>query len=560
MVKIYKKDSGGNLVEYPADQRYEIGILEGCEYGDLLVNDTMDVYFADVTGPIKYIAADSTGADTAKVTLRLGLIPSDGNTTLRKAAKKRDETAASYCSVSGFLVNAHGVGKTKVIPPIEIMLGETKYLAVAKRKDKNEYKIIEIETEFGEEPQYPEATNEEWEWVKKDDVWGTNPIEKLGSKSGVYWEKKWYNKTDNKNKDLPVGMVRLIGRYWLEGKVDSFKVKLKTTDTYNNAKVVVKVIKPGKLGNQYSKAKDVFDKVVNIDSLCIYYGGKNGIPPQFLKGHIAQESYTKDFGAQVGKGFVPGYRFEPYVTQKQFKIFNGEFSNNPFYITATTNVNPPNHKYVKIIPYFSGDTITVWQIVKEHSQLVEDGNTDPTRMYGVRTYSDTMNYNAYPTIRNKYREFFDKLKNTKILDDNGNKRLMTLSEKADSTNKRMIKYLRDEFPFKDKNNTKGMKNMIAQTRILASYGYFQVMYTTAIEKKWGYKVEQDSLPENLNTFNVQFPLVIKRYKGFLSNQNENNWIIGFETILKDEIYDEWNTKKKYPDEVLNKVENYLPKM
>ena len=62
----------------------------------------------------QYITADSTGTDTAKVTLRVGLIPSDGNTTLRKAAKNRDETAASYCSVSGFVYNIYGEGSVEI--------------------------------------------------------------------------------------------------------------------------------------------------------------------------------------------------------------------------------------------------------------------------------------------------------------------------------------------------------------------------------------------------------------------------------------------------------------
>ena len=78
--------------------------------------------------------------------------------------------------------------------------------------------------------------------------------------------------------------------------------------------------------------------------------------------------------------------------------------------------------------------------------------------------------------------------------------------------------------------------------------------------KWGYEEKAENLPENLNIFEIQFPLVIHRYDGYLSNQVENNWSNGFETILKDEIYDKWNQEEEYPDEVLNKVENYLPKM
>ena len=119
--------------------------------------------------------------------------------------------------------------------------------------------------------------------------------------------------------------------------------------------------------------------LIIFDSLCIFYGGLNGIPPQFIKGHICQESDKIDFGGEVGIGFAPSYRYEPYTTQTWKGVLK-DMETNPFYITATTNVNPPDHKYVKTIPYFKGDTITVWQIVAEHSQLLQDGSTDETRL------------------------------------------------------------------------------------------------------------------------------------------------------------------------------------
>jgi len=122
----------------------------------------------------------------------------------------------------------------------------------------------------------------------------------------------------------------------------------------------------------------------------------------------------------------------------------------------------------------------------------------------------------------------------------------------------MIKYLRDEFEFKDKNNTKGMKNMIAQTRIASSYGFFQALYTTALE--WGYEESENKLPENLNTFEESFPLVIKAYQNYCVELKEenNNWSTGFESKIKNSVFDKWNTHKTYPDRALNEVEKYLP--
>ncbi len=123
LVKIYKKDLNSNLVEFPADQKYEIGIMEGCEYGDLLVNDTSDVYFTNVTGPIKYVAADSIGADSGKVTLRVGIIPAVGTKIKQKGkSKKVNGITASYCSINAFVYDEYGTGSIVFKKGIKIEL------------------------------------------------------------------------------------------------------------------------------------------------------------------------------------------------------------------------------------------------------------------------------------------------------------------------------------------------------------------------------------------------------------------------------------------------------
>lgn len=298
--------------------------------------------------------------------------------------------------------------------------------------------------------------------------------------------------------------------------------------------------------------------------MCTHFGGINGIPPQFIKGHIYSESAHTNFGGEVGMGFAPSYRYEPYTTQNKKAVLE-DMKSNPFYITATTNVNPPNHQYVKTIPYFSGDTITVWQIVAEHSQLVTDGSTEETRMYGVRTTKDTMNYGNYTTMQKKYHSFFKKTEDATKFDIILNKnRKLTFAERADSTNRRMIVYLRDEFPFVDLNNTKGMKNMIAQTRIASSYGYFQPLYTTAINKKdnWLYPENAENPPENLNKNDIVFPMATRMHREYLEkglkNQSNNNWTLGFEASLKRYILKVWNTDKNYPNSVFSNVNRFLP--
>jgi len=281
-----------------------------------------------------------------------------------------------------------------------------------------------------------------------------------------------------------------------------------------------------------------------------------GTAPQFLKGHIDKESDTMDFGTPVDEGFAPSYRFEPYVTQEDFKIFNGEFSDNPFFITTSSTVDPPQHKNLTF-PYFSGNAITVWQVVKDYSQLVEDYATKITRTYGTRTYADTMNYNAYPTIRKKYRSFFDKSKKFTIKDSDGKNRKLTFAERADTTNKLMIKYLRDEFQFYDEDGTKGMKNMIAQTRIASSYGYFQLLFTTAVLAPFNYpKNSSDYPPEKLNETNTVFPFAFKMYMKYFKSKD---FIDGLEQKLYNQILDRWNEAKEYPAEAIQKMQKFLPK-
>ncbi|MBU0474673.1 MAG: hypothetical protein KKF62_10975 [Bacteroidetes bacterium] len=601
-VIIKKIEEDGSLTEFSDDQGFEVGLLNGCDYDYAEIINGYGMknnYFIGYPQPFKLIITDEIPEDVKKIGLRVAVnrfvestssnklsklnIPQSDSTqrtngfmqlnenkpSLKIAENKSLQNTSNECSLAYFRYLIYGNGYVDVGgDEKEILLGETKYFGLKKKEIENEadeYEIVEIPTSYGSEPKWTNITLADgWEWEKDSDVWGSNPIEILETKSGIYWEDKWFDKSTNSNIDLNAGMIRLIGRYWEKGKEDTFKVKLKAT---NKAEILVKVVEPEKLltKNQsptYERARDVFNKVVNIDSLCIYYGGKYGILPQILKGQIFQESAKKDFGGSVGWGFAPSYRYEPYPDQEQFAIFNGEFSKNPFYITATTDVEPPEHQHVEIIPYFSGDTITVWQVVKEHSQLVEDGSTPETRIYGTRTRSDTMNYNAYPKIREKYRELFDGSLKYSKKDAVGNDINLSFAERADTTNKLMIKYLRDEFSFKNIKQTKGMKNMVAQTRILASYGYFQAMYTTAILKEWGYNNDEDHLPENINKNDIIFPLAVKRYNSILLERLPNalghNWSAGFETTTKNYVFKKWNTHKKYPNSTIDNMEKFLP--
>jgi hypothetical protein len=211
--------------------------------------------------------------------------------------------------------------------------------------------------------------------------------------------------------------------------------------------------------------------------------------------------------------------------------------------------------------YFSGDTITVWQIICEYSQLVDKNNS--FTLYGDRLEADTMDFDGpgygNTDLQEKYHGFFKETEQAFIVDNNGVKRKLTFAERADSTNKRMAVYLRDEFQFYDDNNTKGMKNMIAQTRLASSYGLFQVMYTTAILKAWSYPTDVEHKPEALNEVDTNFVYATERQKKLLASyENKNNWTDGYEETIRKSVLKDWNGDA-YSKQAIRRLQLFLPK-
>jgi len=101
-------------------------------------------------------------------------------------------------------------------------------------------------------------------------------------------------------------LIRLVGRYWEEGK--TYKVRL-TARTQNGDQAFVEIVvkKPNKLGPDkplniiYTDFVDVFGQTQNINEYCITESGKEGVPPQLPKAQAFKE--TK---------FNPQYRYEPW--------------------------------------------------------------------------------------------------------------------------------------------------------------------------------------------------------------------------------------------------------
>lgn len=572
----------GTLENFPPEQKFELAVLDGCINGNILVGDSVGVYFENALQPIKFVTADSMEGDSGLVRLRVGSdmgdatmqamlknVKQDNETTEKQ--KKLSEHRVGYekmierkraeLNLTNLSLNAQVQGNSSINEVCyigdylyqtgywegdvvvvkqenEIMLGETKYFGVKKKTETGELKIEEIKTVYGEEPKFP-ADADGWEW-QKTDVWGGTPIENLGTKSGVYWEKKWFDKTDNKNKDFSEqGLIRLIGRFWELGKEDSFKVKLKTI---NNDIIDIKVTKPYKLGNKYNTSKDVYNKSISIDSICIKYGGEAGIPPQFIKGQIENEA----------PGFFPPYRYEPISTELNNRNISGEivskkWKNSPFFVTENSMGSGgvvPTHYNLKYISYFTTPT-KVWDILKKYSQIEDDNPSGDITLF-CKKENGKLNFKkyGYKTAQKEYDKIlmhFQGVKSNPAEED--------YIAARDST----VKYFKYYW-------YGGLDRMYAQTRIFASYGLLQTMYETALNR--GYKNDSSHLPEDLSINDIACPLTIKHLIKLLSEvlveNNNNNWVFGYENIFKA-MAKKWNPyMTNYDLDALNNSKKYLP--
>jgi hypothetical protein len=397
--------------------------------------------------------------------------------------------------------------------------------------------------------------------VKDSTVWGDNPVEvdtctTCSRKMGVYWEKKWPTAEFDtvkigkkkyqiiKMKNLENGIVRLVGRFWSADSTYKVKFKAKVNNSIYSMLVTIK--RPNKLGSK-KISKDVFDKSISIDSICITNGGKYGILPQFIKGHIANESI----------GFLPSYRYEPYSTEFDFRDANNNFTikekwkNHPFIVDSFKmgdGSSIPNHLNVKYYDYLKSPT-KVWDIIKKYSTIEENIAPGGVIIYGRKESNDSLNFEryGYSTVQNIYNKILSHFQGKKNKADSS-----VFKEARDST----ITYLRKSW-------NGGLENLIAQTRLASSYGLLQLLHSTAIIE--GYPDSSSKAPEDLNINSINLPLSMKRLLKFLKNNGLlgdslkiDNWPYGYEATFQRMLIG-WNSRVKYSNEVLENSKSYLPK-
>jgi len=430
----------------------------------------------------------------------------------------------------------------------EILLGESRYYYLVEKDD-----ILSIK-----ETTNPFFPNEKG-IIKSADVWGEDAVtvagvgSNAGKRLGVYWETE-KPRPDSSDKLLLPGLIRLVGRYWTADSV--YKVTL-TTGYGAGSDVTIEVKKPLRLGNTKKRARDVLDREINIDDSCIVYGGRYGIPPHFLKAQISVESPPKTFTFSDGKsesGFAPGYRFEPFTTQFELRE---EMRNNPFYVLpgSLRKPPPPDHMHVLYLDYTKGAPVKVWYFVENYSQLIDPSKLD---VFGERMADGKMDFRkwGYGTIQTHFDSMYNYFRDPRGGSLGLSEPLSVLSS-ADSARKHFIDFL--------KNTWKGgLDNIVAQTRIAASYGLFQTVYTTALDRD--YPEDDESLPEELNMPGTNLLLSIEYQRSLmienLGNDFEcgNNWGRGLEESFAAFVYyPKWNRRRGYPADVFSRVRDFVPK-
>jgi len=415
----------------------------------------------------------------------------------------------------------------------EILLGETKYYFV---RDNSGSAYIDTTTDPDVNP-----------GVQNGSIWSNNPVSIVtcepnsGRRLGVYWEKKKPDGTD-----LPSGMIRLIGRYWHEDSI--YKVKLTAVYNGDSLSKIIEVKKPVRLltpgqSPTYRLSRDVFNNEINIDSICIYYGGKSGIPPQIIKGQMFQEAAKYNYGGEIGWGFAASYRYEPWTDiwkfRRWYELGRNDFLEQPFVVTQNsmgTGKQVPVHYNVMPLDYPRNPTRVGRHVVDNWDQYF---NSAEEKFIGLEEESEMNKW--WQRIKSYYLKLY-KNDFTKVI-----------SAARELIQSEIIEY-RQEY---------------AQTRKCASYGVIQIMYETA-RSEGGYnrgksRSQPDTWdrPEDLNDHMVSMPFyevfTLKNLKEVIGDDlPQSNWKKGFERTWIDVVQKYNKCYKGYGGSVIDNSKKFMP--
>jgi hypothetical protein len=591
-----RKYLDGTLEDFLSTDTFELGVIHGCAAGSFLVNDMEGEYFDGVSQPVMFVAGDNLKSDSAVVKVRVGvdniIIPckigvgnnkikdsntkenlsgtihgsrmpiytnkgitlSAGNNNLTRvkpvskppvSSKKEvtgevnkpnespDKTASAYCCGGNFYADTWAYQNIIIKNENTIPLGGWKYYQARVVKGK-----LEIDNVTPNNDSAPKITN----GGIAADVWGDSPVSSVNPNetAAVYWEKS--KPIPNKNQNLATGLIRLVGRYWQAGNTN----KVVLTATYNSqtASLEIEVTKPLKLGKKdiidkinCNQAEDVFGNKYSIDDSCDSKAGRSGIPPQLIKAQMFKES-----------GFQPAYRYEPWIDLDcQINPISDQHyfgSGNKFVVTTTSMGSgasiPSNHIYFYQKIGYPTHPETIGQIIANNfsqywlsSNVCYNNKTDQPNIYKFGGRDITSLFKGY-------------YNNGEITKKN-----------AINLTKQTLKG----------NTTK--YNIIAQSRIIASYGPFQQTYYNAFDWNLVNYYAQNFYPEMLNEPNPGFDAYLLRILRIFSkgvknkfpqnvNFNGNNWVNGYEGTWYnyEKTYD--SGINGYEDQILNYYFTFLP--
>jgi hypothetical protein len=577
-VIIKYRDVDGTLYDFPSDQTFELAVLDGCVNGNFMVNGVIDVYFAAAQQPIKFVTADSIDTEFDKVLIRVGTDLGGYNRPVGgengEEEKKRAEYESKQIGATGKTIKelresfekmiaerkveaevkskaeAEAVTKEGGEPmfpvvsqcaldnpthpynfkfflptkeeTIEILLGETKYFAVKKKEENGvvkDLKIVEIETNYGAEPVFPADAGEGWTWITQSDVWPTEPVTKVEGKIGVYWEieKPVWNGNVNGNK-LKKGFIRVVGKYWEEGK--NFKVKLTAKMGSQENSINLAIKKPNKIESNYNISKykkNVFNEEFNLDSLIFIFAGKYGIPPQITKAQMMRES-----------SFRPAYRYEPFPDATGIQS-GYRYKNNRYKIISNSNEGYPSipSSHINVRPHeYWGHQGTIWEFFYNHSSTLNKDISFGSSLDIYPRKNSAGDYVWFEKPADEWKDIYDKKYKEKVEEE--------LSEEIaiDSALTAANFWLR--YTYCD-----GIMNTgIAQTRMSSSYGFLQITYYTALER-FGYVENDENYPEKLNEINAGTDFSLKTLVYYMNKElgtegafDDTNWKDGLEIAFR----------------------------
>ena len=532
----------GTLVEYPDTMRFSVSLVRGASYGTLVSqegDEEGDELYWTLNG-FTLVVADTMTLEEIEIGVRASpnisvparpALSHDGKTQFVRTEKAANHIGAlsrtpvvrlggSDIKEKGGIRRASiqdepigGLGFASVmVENHTILLGETKYYRA--ESDPSGELVIKG---YSSVPAEGTLTNVDWVVTAVE-----------GKRLGVYYEDRDSTGTVLSGTDR----IRVIGRYWTPDT--TYRVCLKATQGGRSDSTLISVKRPSSLGTTFHYAYHVHGAdLINFDSLMILYAGSSGIPPQQLKGQVDVES-QKDSGV-----FWPSYRYEPFrdwAFRVQFKIeYAEDYMSHPFWVDDNgmdPNDVPTNHSNIRPVYYRQTHVKIDDYIVNNLSQYLS-GSGEGRNVIGSDIYT-----NMYKSMFRYYR----------------NQLKLSPGSARDSADAWIKGRFKSDYGC-----------LWAQTRKASSYGFFQMLYTTAIRE--GYLESYSNIPEALSDHDALFPRVKHRLVRYLNRVlhdhnpqqsfEDPDWTIGFERSWL-ESYRGYNDRDNYARDVMNSALLFPP--